>query len=101
VKKLSTLTLIVLCVAGCAGRDGYLIVSAVPSGENLMSYTIEHKRVTIKAHCQLYDVHNHCAELRAGETYDFKRDDSLRFLTLGQWSDNNSIVLGIDEEHMH
>lgn len=92
-------------------RNAYLIVAATEATENnpgfpdgkryLVIYTIEHNGVTIKAHCELYDPKNHCAELRAGNTYDFKRDDDLRFLTLGQDSDNTSVVLGIDEEHMH
>ena len=63
-------------------------------------FTLEHKGVTIKAHCQAFDVKNHCGELRVGESYDLERDDQLRYLTLTRDGNTSWLVLGIDEEQM-
>jgi hypothetical protein len=65
-----------------------------------MIFTIEHNAVVITAHCQAFDTTNHCAELRAGETYALRRDDRLRYLSLARENNPSWAVLGIDEEHI-
>ena len=66
---------------------------------NIIIFTVRHKGVTIKAHCQAFDIHNYCKELVVGETYDFERDDKLRFLTVKVGNEKLPATLGIDEEH--
>src|ERR1700678_378307 len=61
-------------------------------------FTIEHKDVVIKAHCQVWDTTNHCGELRVGEGYNFKRDD--RYLTLGEPNTSSNVVLAIEDERL-
>lgn len=67
---------------------------------DIIIYTLRHKGVTIKAHCQAFDTRNHCNELIVGEGYDFDRDEKLRFLTLKRGNEDSWAILGIEEEHV-
>ncbi len=86
----------------------YVVVSSkkLPQSEalvygdsDIIIFTVKHKGVTIKTHCQAFDIRNHCNELVVGESYDFKRDDKLRFLTLKRGNEDSWAILGIEEEH--
>jgi hypothetical protein len=102
--------LLILCLAGCSKskeRDGYLIVSSekatLKQGEiegEVLIFTLKHRGVVIKAHCQIMDVTNHCGELRVGEIYSFERIDALRFLSRSYDGHGPSAVLGIEDEHL-
>jgi hypothetical protein len=98
-----------LSTCSCHVREdgGYTVLSSKQSVEKdpnsygdrqIIIFTLEHNGVTIKAHCQAFDVTNHCGELRAGENYDLQRDDRLRYLSLTREDNPSWAVLGIDEE---
>jgi hypothetical protein len=66
----------------------------------MIIFTLQHEGVTIKAHCQSFDSTNHCGELRVGESYDFERDDRVRYLSLASYDNPSWAVLGIEEEKL-
>jgi hypothetical protein len=104
------LAIAVMSLGGCTWvreQSDYVIVASKKTiGKNPSSgedqeeiiFTIRYKGVTIKAHCQFFDVNNHCGELRVGESYHFKRDD--RYLTVESPDQPAGTVLGIEEENL-
>jgi hypothetical protein len=75
-----------LSMDACKQNDGeYLITgskyyrdtSRPPDEDRMLLFTIKHKKITITAHCEVFDVNNRCRELEVGRNYRFTRKKPL------------------------
>lgn len=58
--------------------------------------TLKYRGNVIRAHCQAWDQGNKCNSITVGETYQFKREKDMGYLSL----EKPDVILGIEEEHL-